>query len=149
MFCRKRNSNLLGFVKINIIMFGKYGNAFWSFNITIFPSILLDIMHKYSIILGKNLSSFFGRRQERMRDKRKKGAGILRGAFLVPADAVPPFFIRRYSERRYTYHRCLFGATASAGTHTAVFYSALQRAPVQKAPSFFLFLSKPGIITAK
>jgi hypothetical protein len=47
---------------------------------------------------------------------------------------IPPFFIRRYSERRYAYRRFLFGATASAGT---------------KNPEFFLFLSKPGIITAK
>ncbi|GEM_PF-5499153 len=71
-----------------------------------------------------------------MREKKKIRAGILRGAFLVPADAVPPFFIRRYSERRYTYHRCLFGATASAGTNTAIFYSALQRAPVHIPPFF-------------
>jgi len=69
-------------------MFGKYGNVFWSFNISIFPSILLEIMHKYKYNFGEKSVKFFGCRHERKRDKRKKVACLLRGAFLVPADAV-------------------------------------------------------------
>jgi len=118
-----------------------------------FPSILLKIMHNYSIISGKNLSSFFGCRQGKMREKKKRGLPFTRGflgtggrgsavfysALQRAPVHIPPLFIRRYSECRYAYRRFLFGATASAGTHTAVFYSALQRAPVQKAPSFLSF----------
>ena len=115
-----------------------------------FPSILLEIMHNYSIISGKNLSSFFGCRQGKMREKKKRGWNFTRGflgtggrgsavfysALQRAPVHIPPLFIRRYSECRYAYRRFLFGATASAGTHTAVFYSALQRAPVRIPPLF-------------
>ena len=94
-------------------------------------------MHNYSIISGKNLSSFFGCRQGKMREKKKRGLPFTRGflgtggrgsavfysALQRAPVHIPPFFIRRYSERRYAYRRCLFGATASAGTKSPEFFS--------------------------
>ena len=72
-------------------------------------------MHNYSIISGKNLSSFFGCRQGKMREKKKRGWNFTRGflgtggrrsavfysALQRAPVHIPPFFIRRYSERRY------------------------------------------------